>query len=298
MNLVKLFSRGVGVATILASGIAFADDVVRVDILPGSSIRLGVNVVAFGQDPPTSTLNNVSITDDGTGVGSLLVARNDISFAPIDLVVSFYTVHAELRAQSDLIGTYDRRSGWLTAAGDFDLKLTSNAPGSNNSTCIIPATTLAISTDDAGGWSFVSGKGTAVDNTFSVNAVPHGRCGSYVAFDYADLLNVNLSLPSRSGANTLALVMRMTPPLAPDQASDRIITSIAGDGVRRFAGDGAPATSASLYDPTGVAVDNSGNVFVADYNNHRIRRVDAITGIITTVAGNGAQGFSGDGGLA
>src|SRR5207302_1836662 len=70
-----------------------------------------------------------------------------------------------------------------------------------------------------------------------------------------------------------------------------------------FSGDGGPATSAELNEPTGVAVDSAGNLFIADYGNNRIRRVDAATGVITTVAGVGPScfgcgGFSGDGGPA
>jgi len=79
-----------------------------------------------------------------------------------------------------------------------------------------------------------------------------------------------------------------------------IITTVAGNGIQGFAGDG-PATSASLSCPPGdgcgVAVDASGNLFIADIGNNRIRKVSA-GGIITTVAGNGTQGFSGDGGPA
>lgn len=81
-------------------------------------------------------------------------------------------------------------------------------------------------------------------------------------------------------------------------AQTGIITTVAGNGVNGFAGDGGPATSASLYYPYGVAVDSQGNLFIADLNNERVRRVDAATGTITTVAGNGTAGFSGDGGSA
>jgi sugar lactone lactonase YvrE len=81
-------------------------------------------------------------------------------------------------------------------------------------------------------------------------------------------------------------------------ALTRIITTVAGNGTFGFAGDGGPATSASLANPHGVAVDNAGNIFIADTANRRIRRVDAVTGIITTVAGTGARGFSEDGGPA
>ena len=76
------------------------------------------------------------------------------------------------------------------------------------------------------------------------------------------------------------------------------ITTVAGNGTYGFSGDGGPATNASLKNPRGGAVDAEGNLFIADRLNHRIRKVDATTGIITTVAGNGTFGFSGDGGPA
>jgi sugar lactone lactonase YvrE len=81
-------------------------------------------------------------------------------------------------------------------------------------------------------------------------------------------------------------------------ATTGIITTVAGNGTEGFSGDGRAATSASLSFPSGVAVDASGNLFIADSGNQRIRRVDASTGIITTVAGNGIAGFGGDGGAA
>ncbi|MFI5148971.1 MAG: T9SS type A sorting domain-containing protein [Bacteroidia bacterium] len=76
-----------------------------------------------------------------------------------------------------------------------------------------------------------------------------------------------------------------------------IISTVAGSGVAGFAGDGAFAIHAKLRYPTGVALDKSGNIFIADLLNNRIRKVDT-TGLITTVAGKGITGYSGDGGLA
>jgi sugar lactone lactonase YvrE len=77
-----------------------------------------------------------------------------------------------------------------------------------------------------------------------------------------------------------------------------IITTVAGTGTAGFSGDGGAATSAMLTYPFEVAIDSSGNLYIADSDNQRIRKVSAATGIITTVAGSGAQGYSGDGGAA
>jgi sugar lactone lactonase YvrE len=82
-----------------------------------------------------------------------------------------------------------------------------------------------------------------------------------------------------------------------DAATGTLVT-VAGSGILGFSGDGGPAIAASLQLPSGVAADTAGNLFISDTLNNRIRRVDAETGIITTVAGTGLGSPSGDGGLA
>ena len=77
-----------------------------------------------------------------------------------------------------------------------------------------------------------------------------------------------------------------------------VITTYAGVGERGFGGDGGPATEALLGHPSGVAVDAFGNLYIVDYWTARIRRVDAATGLISTIAGTGQRGFGGDGGPA
>jgi sugar lactone lactonase YvrE len=81
-------------------------------------------------------------------------------------------------------------------------------------------------------------------------------------------------------------------------AATGLISTVAGDGQARFAGDGGPAFRASLNRPSGVALDSLGNLYIADSFNHRIRRLDTATGLISTVAGDGQTRFAGDGGLA
>jgi DNA-binding beta-propeller fold protein YncE len=77
-----------------------------------------------------------------------------------------------------------------------------------------------------------------------------------------------------------------------------VVATIAGNGDKGFSGDGGPATGAALNEPYGVVVDGNGNLYVADRLNRRIRRIDAASGVITTVAGNGEAKYSGDGGPA
>ena len=80
-------------------------------------------------------------------------------------------------------------------------------------------------------------------------------------------------------------------------ASDGRFATVAGTGFPGYNGDNIAATRASIGKPAGIAVDVSGNLYIADQTNHRIRKVNA-AGIISTIAGTGQAGFSGDGGLA
>jgi sugar lactone lactonase YvrE len=81
-------------------------------------------------------------------------------------------------------------------------------------------------------------------------------------------------------------------------AETGIVTTVAGNGVDRTAGDNGPAAASSLMWPSDLAFDAAGNLYIADYAANRVRKVTAATGVITTVAGNGTQGFGGDGGQA
>jgi DNA-binding beta-propeller fold protein YncE len=80
-------------------------------------------------------------------------------------------------------------------------------------------------------------------------------------------------------------------------SASSVVSIVAGTGTCGYGGDGGPAASAQLDGPNGITFDSGGALYIADTNNHRIRRVDA-HGVVTTVAGTGALGYGGDGGQA
>jgi sugar lactone lactonase YvrE len=147
---------------------------------------------------------------------------------------------------------------------------------------LVPVFLLAASPDDSAIITTVAGNGTKGyngDGGAAVSAELFNPIG--IAFDSAGNLYI---------ADDHNFRIRKVSPSG-------IITTVAGGGQMGFAGDGGAATSASLNQPHDVAVDSSGNLYIADSYNFRIRKVDS-SGIITTVAGNGTEGFGGDGGAA
>lgn len=77
--------------------------------------------------------------------------------------------------------------------------------------------------------------------------------------------------------------------------SGQLLTRVAGNGLQGYSGDGGPATEATFNWPHEVRADSLGNLYIADTRNHVIRRVDHATGLVSTLAGDGTEGFSGDG---
>ena len=125
------------------------------------------------------------------------------------------------------------------------------------------------------------GAGSSGDGSAATSAQLHGPEG--LAVDAAGNLFI---------ADTLNAKVRRV------SAASGVITTVAGSGTPGYGGDGSAATSAQLNLPIGVAVDSSGNVYIADFGNSRVRKVSASGATIGTVAGNGSTGYSGDGGPA
>jgi NHL repeat len=106
------------------------------------------------------------------------------------------------------------------------------------------------------------------------------------------------ALPVLAGLTLTALLSSLSLAASGDVPKPGTIVTVAGTGSPGYSGDGGPATQALLNGPWGLALDGAGNLFIADVYNSCVRKVDAVTGIITTVAGTGKPGFSGDGGKA
>jgi uncharacterized protein (TIGR03437 family) len=181
-----------------------------------------------------------------------------------------------------------------------------------------PATSALLNTPsavavDGSGNLFIADSGNLRIRKVSVNGVITTVAGNGIpgfSGDGGPAISASLSLDLPSGlavdgSGNLFIADFGNQRIRKVSASGTIIT-VAGNGATNgsgilsgggFSGDGGPATAASLNNPSGVAVDASGNLFIADYANNRIRKVSA-NGIITTVAGNGIAGLSGDGGPA
>jgi len=146
----------------------------------------------------------------------------------------------------------------------------------NNSIRKVDASTGTISTVASNGTGAYSGDGSAA--TSAELNLPYS-----VAVDSAGGLYVADTVNSRARKV---------------DANTGTISTVAGNGTRGSSGDGAAATSAELKYPSGVAVDSAGNLYISDVGNNNVRKVDASTGIMSTVAGNGTAGYIGDGSAA
>jgi uncharacterized protein (TIGR03437 family) len=208
------------------------------------------------------------------------------------LVTGLLVAASALTAQQYTISTYagiPQIRGWFgdgypatTIPLDFPLSVATDNKG-----------TLYI--DDFQSWIIRMVAPTGIMTTIAGTGTP-GYAGDNDLAVNAQLLDVHSLAADGSGNVYLA-----------DTATSRIrkidtkggnITTFAGNGTRGWSGDGAAATSAELNLPVGIALDSAGNLYIADYGNYTVRKVSASGATITTIAGTGAFGSSGDGGPA
>ncbi len=167
------------------------------------------------------------------------------------------------------------------AAGSYNGTITITPSGSGNTPQTVPVKLTVNSPASQGVISTAAGNGFIPYSGEGGSATKAALGANAVAVDGAGNLYVADMVSSR--------VLKI------DTAGT--ITTLAGNGAISFSGDGGPATKAALFNPSAVAADRAGNVYIADSTNNRVRKVDT-SGNINTVAGNGKVGFSGDGGPA
>jgi len=185
------------------------------------------------------------------------------------------------------------------------LALTGGAPAAGRAQATaVPLALPAAVVFDAQGNLYIAETGNHVVRKFSVAGATTVIAGSGVqgfAGDGGAATAAELDSPgglAMDAAGNLYIADTHNHRVREVAAATGTIATIAGTGAAGFSGDGAAATAAQLDRPTALAVDAAGNVCVADTGNHRVRRIAKATGVITTVAGDGVEGFAGDGGAA
>jgi sugar lactone lactonase YvrE len=184
-----------------------------------------------------------------------------------------------------------------TVAGNGSAGYTGNGGPATNATMDEP---IAVTVDPAGNVYFVD-YGNGVIRQVATNGVIATVAGGGTNTSANGIAATNAALAYPRGLATDAFGNLFFS----DTSSNRIrvvsaagiVTTVAGTGAAAFSGDGGPATNATFNYPWGMALDGSGNLFVADFGNCRIREI-AVNGTVTTVAGNGTTNFLGDGGPA
>jgi sugar lactone lactonase YvrE len=208
----------------------------------------------------------------------------------------------------------------VTSAGTFAFGL--NGIGTGPQVALTPGTMVTVAGNGTAGYSGDNGAATKAGLN-NPNGVAVDSAGNLYIADHANNAIRKVSAGTGSittvvgnGAASSSATLYAPYGVAVDSAGNLyiadtynnvvrevsagtgIITTVAGNGTAGYSGDGGAATSAELNTPIGVAVDGAGNLYIADNTKSRVREVSAGTGIITTVAGNGTTGYSGDGGAA
>ena len=267
------FAKGIGALSCenanVAAGAACTESVTFTPAAPG--LRIGAVVLL---DSSGNVLGTAFLSGTGLGGLGVLVPGNVLLVAGDGIYKGSVLDGSPATAASLYLPT----SVTLDGAGNLYI-----ADSLHNRVRKVTASTGLISTIAGNGDPTYTG-----DNGPAANATLDAPSG--VALDGAGNLFI-----ADSGNNVIREIA----------ASTGILTTVAGNGTLGNAGNGVAATSAELNQPQGVTVDASGNLYIADTSNHLIRRVDAVSGIISTVAGNGTTNpatgdgsYSGDNGPA
>jgi uncharacterized protein (TIGR03437 family) len=290
----------------------------RSDILsPGSSYPAITVTVNVASNAPSQVTNQVTVSGGGSGSATASDVTNIATqvLIPTTTAVTASPSTIATTASTTLTATVTAASGTPTGTVAFGLGSTvlgsptlTATGGTAQATLVVNGSRLAVgsnsitasySGDAAHSASAASVTVTVTQSTptasgFTITTVAgNGTAGS--TGDFGPAISAALNGPegvAMDSAGNLFIadyynnrVRKVTP--------TGTITTVAGTGADGSGGDGGLATSALFSHPSGVAVDNAGNLFIADYMNNRIRKVTP-AGTISTVAGNGTEGYNGD----
>ncbi|MFC5865373.1 chitobiase/beta-hexosaminidase C-terminal domain-containing protein [Acidicapsa dinghuensis] len=252
--------------------------------------RASISESITGASSGPDTISIVSGSGQSATVGTafaapLVVVVKDGSGNPASGVsVSFIGIGITFSSASVTTGANGTAETTATPTASGTFTVTANIGGVNNFVKFMLTGVGSGTTQPSGIITTVAGTGTA------------GFTG-----DSGQATGAELNTPwrvTKDIAGNLYIADTFNSRIRKVNAATGVITTVAGNGIPGYSGDGGPATSAELDYPYGIGVDSAGDLYIADTSNHRIRKVNAATGTITTVAGDGTAGNSGDGGPA
>ena len=302
---------------------------------PTLTVSSSVNPASYGQPVSlTATISSgptglVTFYSDGTQIGQALISGTTATLTTTGLPLGSHSITASWPGNANYQSV---SSSPITQTINVDTPaITWPTPAPLAYGLPLSATQLNATANAPGAFVYTPASGTVLSpgsHTLSVTFTPTDTTDYTTATDTVTL-NVPIAPPAgiittvagdggygSSGDGGLAVNAELESPeqiavettgniKLPDSyvgvvrkvvASTGIITTIAGTGTEGYSGDGGQATSAQLNTPMAIALDAAGNVYVADSQSNRIRKITVSTGVITTIAGTGTAGYSGDGG--
>ncbi len=246
----------------------------------------------FGTDNITATVvgGGTTYTEGGFPLATALAGPHSVR---VDTAGNIYIADLD----DNRVRIVTQSTGRITTlAGTGPLGFTGDG-GAANAAQINTPTSIAI--DAAGNLTFVdlyNSRVRAVSSSGTINTVA-GNGSTYYSGDGGAAQNALMNGPAAVAVSSSGVYIA-------DTSNQRIrqinlagtISTIAGNGTSGFAGDNGPAASAQVSFPSALAVDASGFVYIADTGNQRVRKI--VNGTITTIAGNGSSGYTGDGAAA
>jgi trimeric autotransporter adhesin len=295
--------------------------------IPGTSANVGAlaSQLTFSLENYTGALGRGSVDASGnlyfiafnsvmqlnaaTGVVSLIAGNGTVGFsgdnnlAPGAQLNNPFAVAVDSSGNIYISDTNNFRvrkvspSGLITTIAGNGTKGYSGDGGSALSAQLSQPAGIAV---DSAGNVYVADQAANVIRKISGGNITTVAGGGSILGDGGQATNANLSGPlglAIDSGNNLYIADRQNSRIRKVTVSSGVISTVAGNGTFGFSGDGSAATSAQIAFPSDVAVDSTGNIYIADLGNHRIRKVTT-GGVISTLAGTGAQGFTSSGPLS